>query len=150
TLYYDVSGPLSYNGSVNVNSGTLPVGDTLAVSVAPLDLTDYGMYNASANIGSSWDIYPGNDSLSNSYQFENTPLLSITPPSPIIVSSDSTLVNLSAQSPLLSKTVTIGTGNVGNAQTNGYPCPLQDYYEGGRAQYLYLASELTSLGMSAG
>lgn len=31
-----------------------------------------------------------------------------------------------------------------------YPCPLQDFAEGHRAQYLYLASELTALGMRAG
>ncbi|WP_309790397.1 T9SS type B sorting domain-containing protein [Filimonas zeae] len=31
-----------------------------------------------------------------------------------------------------------------------YPCPLQDFAEGHRAQYLYLASELTALGMRSG
>lgn len=43
----------------------------------------------------------------------------------------------------------IGTGTSGNTTTS-YPCPLQDRYEGSRAQYLYLASELTAAGMSAG
>ena len=38
------------------------------------------------------------------------------------------------------------TGNIGTS----YPCPLQDYYEGSRAQYLYLASELSSAGMGPG
>jgi hypothetical protein len=31
-----------------------------------------------------------------------------------------------------------------------YPCPLQDFYKAQRAQYLYLASELTAAGMPAG
>jgi len=44
---------------------------------------------------------------------------------------------------------TIGTGTTGNANTT-YPCPLQDYYEGSRMQYLYRASELTATGMGAG
>src|SRR6185503_18433124 len=44
---------------------------------------------------------------------------------------------------------TIGTGTTGNAATT-YPCPLQDYYEGSRMQYLYRASELTAAGMGAG
>lgn len=42
------------------------------------------------------------------------------------------------------------TGNVGNSLTNGYPCPMQDYYEGSRAQYLYQASELITAGMGPG
>lgn len=46
--------------------------------------------------------------------------------------------------------INIGTGTVGNAGTNGYPCPLQDYYEGSRAQYLYKASELLAAGMVPG
>lgn len=45
--------------------------------------------------------------------------------------------------------ISIGTGTVGNTST-GYPCPIQDYYEGSRAQYLYKASELIAAGMSPG
>jgi parallel beta-helix repeat protein len=45
--------------------------------------------------------------------------------------------------------ITIGTGTAGNANTT-YPCPLQDWYEGSRMQYLYRASELTAAGMAPG
>jgi trimeric autotransporter adhesin len=45
--------------------------------------------------------------------------------------------------------ITIGTGTVGNTTTT-YPCPLQDFYEGSRMQYLYRASELTAAGMGPG
>jgi trimeric autotransporter adhesin len=45
--------------------------------------------------------------------------------------------------------ITIGTGTVGNTGTS-YPAPLQDWYEGSRAQYLYRASELTAAGMGPG
>lgn len=45
--------------------------------------------------------------------------------------------------------ITIGTGTTGNANTT-YPCPLQDFYEGSRMQYLYRASELSAAGMSSG
>lgn len=45
--------------------------------------------------------------------------------------------------------ITIGLNNGANTSTV-YPCPLQDYYEGSRAQYLYLASELTAAGMQPG
>jgi hypothetical protein len=45
--------------------------------------------------------------------------------------------------------IPIGTGTVTNGNTD-YPCPLQDFYEGSRMQYLYRASELTAAGMTAG
>lgn len=45
--------------------------------------------------------------------------------------------------------ITIGTGTDANTTTS-YPCPLQDFYEGSRMQYLYLASELSAAGMSPG
>ncbi|MEN9525123.1 MAG: hypothetical protein RLZZ256_507, partial [Bacteroidota bacterium] len=45
--------------------------------------------------------------------------------------------------------INIGTGTVGNG-TTVYPCPLQDFYEGSRMQYLYRASELTAAGMGPG
>jgi trimeric autotransporter adhesin len=45
--------------------------------------------------------------------------------------------------------ISIGTGTAGNGNTS-YPCPFQDYYEGSRSQYLYLASELHAAGMNAG
>jgi len=43
----------------------------------------------------------------------------------------------------------IGTGTVGNTTTT-YPCPIQDYFEGSKAQYLWLASELSAAGMGPG
>lgn len=45
--------------------------------------------------------------------------------------------------------ISIGSGTTGNTSTT-YPCPIQDWYEGSRAQYLYLASELTAAGMGPG
>lgn len=45
--------------------------------------------------------------------------------------------------------ITIGS-NTGTNASSGYPCPLQDYYEGSRSQYLYLASELIAAGMQPG
>lgn len=45
--------------------------------------------------------------------------------------------------------ITIGTGTDANTNTV-YPCPLQDYYEGQRAQYLYKAAELIAAGMQPG
>ncbi|PWV50584.1 right-handed parallel beta-helix repeat-containing protein [Chitinophaga sp. S165] len=45
--------------------------------------------------------------------------------------------------------IKIGSSTVGN-EISFYPCPLQDYRTGARAQYLYLASELHAAGMEAG
>jgi len=45
--------------------------------------------------------------------------------------------------------ITIGTATTANTNS-GFPCPLQDYNEGGRSQYLYRASELSAAGMTAG
>lgn len=44
---------------------------------------------------------------------------------------------------------TIGSGTGSNTNTS-YACPIQDYFEGSRSQYLYLASELQAAGMTAG
>ena len=43
---------------------------------------------------------------------------------------------------------TIGTGVATNTSTT-YPCPLQDRFEGSRAQYLYRATELKAAGMDS-
>jgi gliding motility-associated-like protein len=43
----------------------------------------------------------------------------------------------------------IGTGATGNTSTT-YPCPLQDHFEGNRAQYLFKAAELTAAGINSG
>ncbi|SDG72813.1 Ig-like domain-containing protein [Chitinophaga filiformis] len=45
--------------------------------------------------------------------------------------------------------IKIGSSTAGN-EISWYPCPLQDYKQGARAQYLYLASELHAAGMGAG
>jgi len=45
--------------------------------------------------------------------------------------------------------IKIGSSTTGN-EISWYPCPLQDYKAGARAQYLYLASELQAAGMGAG
>ncbi|TCJ17728.1 hypothetical protein EPD60_05950 [Flaviaesturariibacter flavus] len=45
--------------------------------------------------------------------------------------------------------ITIGTGTAANTSST-YPTPLQDFYEGSRAQYLYRASELQAAGMVPG
>ena len=45
--------------------------------------------------------------------------------------------------------INIGTGTVGNGNQT-FPCPLQDWYEGSRAQYLYRATELVAAGMGPG
>jgi len=44
---------------------------------------------------------------------------------------------------------TVGSATA-NSSPTGYPCPIQDFYEGSRMQFLYLASELQSAGISAG
>jgi gliding motility-associated-like protein len=45
--------------------------------------------------------------------------------------------------------INIGNGTFGN-QISWYPCPLQDYQDGARAQYMYKASELQAAGMGPG
>ncbi|RXK85837.1 right-handed parallel beta-helix repeat-containing protein [Filimonas effusa] len=56
---------------------------------------------------------------------------------------------LPASSSFAQTSISIGTGTTGNSGTT-YPCPLQDYFEGSRMQYLYRATELTAAGMTAG
>lgn len=45
--------------------------------------------------------------------------------------------------------ISIGTGTATNTET-GYPCPLQDYGNRARSQYLYTAAELKAAGMGPG
>jgi gliding motility-associated-like protein len=61
----------------------------------------------------------------------------------------SLLLVLSLQTLQAQTDISIGTGTLGNT-TSSYPCPLGDYWEGQRAQYLYRASELTAAGMAPG
>ena len=61
----------------------------------------------------------------------------------------STFLLLTAQRLLAQVDTRIGNNTSGNTPTTG-PCPLQDYYEGSRAQYLFRASELQAAGMRAG
>lgn len=56
---------------------------------------------------------------------------------------------LGISSCLTAQTFTIGADNGMPGPTN-YPSPFGDYYKTMRAQYLYRASELTDMGMSAG
>ena len=44
---------------------------------------------------------------------------------------------------------TIGVGNTTNTGTT-YPAAIPDFYEGNHSQYLYLASEMQAIGMTAG
>lgn len=46
-------------------------------------------------------------------------------------------------------TIPVGTAAGSNSETD-YPCPLQDYFESSRMQFLYLASELKAAGMDSG
>jgi hypothetical protein len=46
-------------------------------------------------------------------------------------------------------TVTVGTANSANSTTD-YPCPIQDFYYATRAQFLYSAIELQSIGIAPG
>lgn len=55
-------------------------------------------------------------------------------------------LQLNAQTGTLIIGINDGTPNT----TTGYPSPFQDYYKTGRAQYLYLASELSAAGLVAG
>jgi hypothetical protein len=62
----------------------------------------------------------------------------------IVCKGDSSIIKVNS-----TKLTSVGTGTIGNGNTI-YPCPMQDYFEGSRAQYLYRASELTGLGLTAG
>ncbi|MFM7671831.1 MAG: gliding motility-associated C-terminal domain-containing protein [Bacteroidota bacterium] len=69
---------------------------------------------------------------------------------PIVASMITLLISMTLPKQSLAQLdINIGTGTVGNGTTT-YPCPLQDFYEGQRAQYLYRASELTAAGMGPG
>lgn len=57
-----------------------------------------------------------------------------------------TFLQLSAQT----GTVVVGVNDGTPNGTTEYPCPLQDYYKTGRAQFLYTAAELSSAGLVAG
>ena len=58
-------------------------------------------------------------------------------------------VGLFSNASIAQTDISIGTGTAGNTGTT-YPCPMQDWYEGSRAQYLYRASELAGAGMGPG
>lgn len=59
------------------------------------------------------------------------------------------LILFTALQPKAQMDISIGTGTTGNADDD-FPCPIQDWFEGARSQYLYLASELSAAGMGPG
>lgn len=138
------TGPNPGTYTLSINSGTL-------ASNATQDFTLSTNYNL-ANIGTyklkGFTTVSGDGSALN-----DTTRLTITR-SPLFTTSvlpnDSVCLGVPVQlNANYSSLKQVGTGSIVNTATS-YPAPYGNYYEGAKHQFLFLASELTAAGITAG
>lgn len=135
----------------NASTYTLALGSGTIASNATQDYTMTTAYNLS-NIGTyklkAYTTVVGDGSVLN-----DTTNLTVTR-TPIFTTSalpnDSVCLGVPVQlNAAFSSTKQLGTGILENTSTS-YPAPYGNYYEGAKHQFLFLASELTAAGLTAG
>ena len=144
TVTVNTSGP-------NAGTYTLALGSGTIASNASQDYTMTTTYNLS-NIGTyklkAYTTVVGDGSVLN-----DTTNLTVTR-SPIfstsVLPNDSVCLGIPVQlSANFSSTKQLGTGIIENTSTS-YPTPYGNFYKGARHQFLFLASELSAAGLTAG
>lgn len=135
----------------NASTYTLALGSGTIASNASQDYTMTTTYNLS-NIGTyklkAFTTVVGDGSVLN-----DTTNLTVTR-TPIFTTSalpnDSVCLGVPVQlNAAFSSTKQLGTGILENTSTS-YPAPYGNYYEGAKHQFLFLASELSAAGLTAG
>lgn len=138
------TGPTVATYTLALNSGTLASASTQDFTLTTtIDMTKIGTYKFKA-----YSAVTGDGSALN-----DTTLLSITRApffTTTISPNDTVCLGIPIQ---LNSTVSslkqVGSGSLTNSSTS-YPAPYGNYYEGAKHQFLFLASELTAAGLTAG
>ena len=103
TVHYEVTGPVNTTSSATVNSGTLPLGDTIEVMATNIDLSQPGNYTLNAWIAaSSVNLDPLTDSLLSPVNITIFDDWDVQPDTVVIINNMIDTVVLEAKSPFLS------------------------------------------------
>ena len=138
TVHYEVTGPVNTTSSATVNSGTLPLGDTIEVMATNIDLSQPGNYTLNAWISSSnVNLDPLTDSLLAPVNITIYDDWDVQPDTVVIINNMIDTVVLEAKSPYLEGGNFMITeichfrGSLTGAPTGGWPTYLlaDDYIE---------------------
>ncbi len=144
TITVNSTGPIVATYTLSVNTGTLASYTTQDFTMTTsYNMNVAGNYNLKAYTTAAGDGYAPDDTLSVTIQRKPFFNLTVTP-------NDTVCLNIPVQTNTqLYPAVQVGTGTLANTATT-YPAPYGNYYHGAKHQFLVLASELTSAGVTPG
>ncbi len=100
---YSVTGPINTSGTITVNTGTLPSGDTISMMATNIDMSQPGVYTLDAYINPNSTNLDGlNDTLYSSVTYTVYDDWSVSPDTVVIITNTTDTVELEAKSPFLS------------------------------------------------
>jgi hypothetical protein len=138
------SGPNASTFNLTVNSGTLASGATQDFTLTTnYNLTNIGTYKIKGFATVVGDGSALNDTTTTS--LTKSPLFTKT-----VLPNDTVCLGVPVQlSANFNPSKQVGSGIIENGATS-YPTPYGNFYKGARHQFLFLASELTAAGLTAG
>ena len=140
----NTTGPNAGTYTLALNSGTLATNSTQDYTISTnYNLSNIGTYKLKAYTTVTGDGSALNDT--TSLTITRSPLFTTS-----VLPNDSVCLGVPVQlSANFSSTKQLGTGTLENTNTS-YPTPYGNFYKGARHQFLFLASELTAAGLTAG
>lgn len=139
-----VSGPNPKTYTLTLSSGTLAAGATIDTTITlSYDMSKTGTYTFKAFTELNGDGSASNDT--TTLVINKTPIFNVVAlPNDSVCKGDT--VSLNTQ---VNTVIKVGTGTLTNSSTT-YPAPYGNWYESARHQFLFLASELSAAGLTAG
>lgn len=144
TLTVKTAGPIVATYTLALNSGTLATAATQDFTLTTtFNMTSIGTYKFKGYTTVTGDGSALNDTTSVS--ITRSPFFTTT-----ILPNDTVCLGVPVQlNATVSSLKQVGTGLITNSSTS-YPAPYGNWYEGAKHQFLFLASELTAVGLTAG
>ncbi len=102
-VHYDVTGPVNTSGTITVNTGTLPAGDTTSFLATNIDMSQPGFYTLNAYIDpNTKNLDPSNDTLLSAVTLQVYDDWEVTPDTVVVITNMIDTVELEAKSPFFS------------------------------------------------
>ena len=97
---YSVTGPINTSGTITVNTGTLPAGDTVSMMATNINMSQPGVYTLNAYINPNPTNLDGlNDTLYSTVTITVYDDWSVTPDTVVIITNTTDTVEMEAKSP---------------------------------------------------
>ncbi len=97
---YSVTGPVNTSGTITVNTGTLPAGDTVSMMATNIDMSQPGIYTLNAYINPNPTNLDGlNDTLYSNVSIQVYEVWEVTPDTVVVITNSIDTVELEAKSP---------------------------------------------------